>query len=171
MDTPGLTFAPIGQTPGRPNAGDSPDPNRPSTPIQDAIRVLSLRVPRVLGAQAPVDPSLFARPGQPAGGGRFQVQGTPDDPSTGLDEILRRLFGLSHMGPGTPTQPTQGGWPDAPSGPPSPQISFPVLPPNPGPIDREPDSPAPSPVQQWDTNTMGPVPELPGHNQNGSPFQ
>lgn len=112
-----------------------------STPIQQAIRVLSLRVPKVAGAAAPVAQSLMAAPGGaalggmnlgalgPAGGASASqapsaspISGpSPAQPtqgaSLGLEDILRKLFGLGSAIPGMvspggvlPQAPGAGGW-------------------------------------------------------------
>jgi hypothetical protein len=81
----GLSFAPTAQ-----NTKDQPAGGSNATPIQDAIRVLSLRIPSfaggrsgsfspLLGGEAP-----FVPPGMPGMGG---------DGPMDLEELLRRMFG------------------------------------------------------------------------------
>lgn len=78
-DTFGATFAPF------------PDPsgqNKSVSPIQQAVQLLSLRVPRVVGAAAPASAALLNSPGS---------SGSPDVHSAVLQTILKTI-----MGSGTP---------------------------------------------------------------------
>ena len=100
----GLSFSPTGKD-------DQQQAGANQTPIQDAIKVLSLRIPQFHGGIAPQQ--LLGGPGSAGlpGGGAPGVGGIPG----GLDEFLRRLFG---MGGGMP-----GGMPGGPmAGPPTPSV-------------------------------------------------
>lgn len=65
----GLSFAPMGgnrQIPG--SAAGGSQPAGPVNPIQDAIRVLSLKIPKVVGAAAPAPQALLNSPGMAGAG-------------------------------------------------------------------------------------------------------
>lgn len=88
----GLSFAPTGQ--------NEQQNQQNQTPIQDAIKVLSLRIPSFHGARSPIPNALLqasGAAGMPGGGG---VPG-------GLEEWLRRLF----SGGGMPGSMTPGSAP------------------------------------------------------------
>ena len=117
----GQSFAPLG------------DPNNPtrqqdangqtSNPVQEAIKLLQLRMPRVLGAGAPAAPELLNSPGS-----SLLPPGNP------LTDILRKLFGPpmtpsapmaapSSMPPPMPPSGSGSGWTPAPAPPPAPAQS------------------------------------------------
>ena len=83
----GLSFSPFGQ------GQNGQDQNRPggtggSPTPQDAIKILSLRTPRTVGAASPIPGPLLNAPG----GGAFGGSGF------GLEQLLALLFGqLDHM--------------------------------------------------------------------------
>ena len=89
-ETPGLSFSPLGADPTKRPAGE-----RPNQPIQEAIRVLSLRVPQMRGGAPSLAPNaLLQAPGSggiasPMGGGQTNL---------GLEQLLRRLFGMPATG-------------------------------------------------------------------------
>lgn len=91
-DTLGLSFAPNQQQPGGPG-GQKPGG---MTPVQEAIRTIGLRVPRTVGARAIAPSPLMHAAG--AGGFATGLGGLPGasglDPGMGLEELLRKLFGL-----------------------------------------------------------------------------
>jgi len=97
----GISFSPFGDDKG-PNA----DPRAPQVSPQEAIRVLSLRVPRVVGAGSPIPSQLLNAPGGAAfGGGGGNGMG-------GLEELLAMLFGQRRQGavsPGLPIDQSPGG--------------------------------------------------------------
>lgn len=136
----GLSFNPGQQQ----QPGMDPQQGGSQTPIQDAIKTLSLRIPTFRGpGMAPMP--LMTSPGS---GGMMGGQGMPG----GLQQILSQIFG--RMGPGQAPMPGQ-----APSGVPLPnfkpgQEGVPS-----GPL--SPSGPAPSgPV----TNIGGyDAPQDPGH--------
>lgn len=82
MDGYGVNFAPTGQA-----GGDQTKP--PTEPLQQAIQMLSLRLPKVVGAQGIAPGPLMNSPG-----------GSP------IMELLRMLFGQGHQGMGQPGMPT-----------------------------------------------------------------
>jgi hypothetical protein len=127
----GISFAPTGQ-PGQ-GTGGATGPSE-SSPVADAIKVLSLRIPRVVGPGGLAPGGLLNGMG---GGGMQGMSGVPG----GLEELLRRLFGQggAQTGAGTPkvtpgvTGP--GGSPVGPLSPPPPAAppQAPVPPPAPPP--------------------------------------
>ena len=82
----GLSFAPFGRD----------NENQPPSPVQDAVRVLSLRLPTVVGAQGIAPGPLLNSPGL---AGLMTGDMTPE-------AFLRRLFGMSSAGPQGPVAPT-----------------------------------------------------------------
>jgi len=77
----GLSFAP-----GQDEMTQRQNGAGPSTsPIQEAIRVLSLRMPRVLGASSPAPAALLSGPGSQGLGGH------PGNPI--IEQLLRALLG------------------------------------------------------------------------------
>lgn len=109
----GLSFVPTDQgtqQPGRP--GGLPGGGVP--PIQQAIQMLSLRLPHVLGAQAVAPGPLLTS----AGGGGMNVGAGGGS----LEAILRMLFGLHQTGAfGTPASPSTR--PGATPMPPLPRVT------------------------------------------------
>lgn len=134
----GISFSPLNRSDktARP-AGGSPGPGAAaSTPIQQAIKVLSLRMPRVVGAAATTSPALLNAVGGAGGGftyprprpvGGMSAEGprvmaptagaaaSPQAPSLGLEDLLRKLFGFGAAIPGAasglsaPMTPTPSG--------------------------------------------------------------
>lgn len=126
MDNFGLSFSPLGQ-------GGPTNPNNPGTPsgsgnpVQDAIKVLSLRIPKVVGAGAPSPQVLLGG----AGGGMGGAASVPGGAGLGgnaamFEQLLRQLFGgggsvgtapsgpqfdpmQGNSGPAMPPQPNQAG--------------------------------------------------------------
>ena len=87
----GLSFAP----------GQNDDTNRmgggqAQTPVQEAIRILSLRLPRLLGAGAPTSPALMGGPGGMARGSAG-LGGPPSNPI--IEQLLRAIFGGAAVPP------------------------------------------------------------------------
>jgi hypothetical protein len=77
----GISFSPFAQQPnGASQTGYNP--SAPASP-QDAIRTLSLRLPRVVGASAPAPQALLNSPGSAA----FGAAGN------NLDQLMAQLFG------------------------------------------------------------------------------
>src|SRR5262245_11606607 len=82
MNPLGVSFSPFSQDKGDQNAAANQTP----TP-QDAVKILALRLPRVVGAGAPAPQSLLGGNGAAGLGGMFG--GMPG----GLEEMLRRVVG------------------------------------------------------------------------------
>lgn len=147
----GLSFVP-----GAPQGPTAQGPGQiggpPPSPVQTAIRMLSLRLPHVVGAQGLAPSGLLQGPGAQAFGGQAGGLG-------GLEEFLRLLFG---MGPGAPgPRVIPGLQPGAHPTPPTtqpPQQAF-GLPPGPYP------SPYP-PGRPW----MPEAQNLPAFHPSGPPF-
>lgn len=103
MDFPGLSFSPFNQSPMRSNS-------QATAPVQDAIKILSFRMPSVVGSSAPAPGALL---------------GGPTPQGSGMDgglaqELLKRLL----QGQGTapvPGMPTPG----VPGGPSAAPMSMP----------------------------------------------
>src|SRR5262245_34915792 len=126
----GLSFAPT--------QGNNGSMNRQpaQSPVMDAIRILSFRIPQTLGASAPIDPSLLAGQGG---------QGPSGINTAALIQAwLQRFFGANSAGalrgaapagPSTPSTPSvvYGITPSAPPSPviqlPPPPVSYPSPPP------------------------------------------
>lgn len=109
----GMSFAP--QDPGTTDRrGQAP------APIQEAIRVLSLQLPRVSGATSPTPAELLAH----AGGRGMTFGGPTGNPI--IEQLLRALFaGQQNAGPGLP------GAPGMPTRPVFPGFTFGTPPPAP----------------------------------------
>lgn len=125
----GMSFAPTAD----------PTQRRPTSapvPIQEAIRILSLQLPRMMGASAPNAASLMA--GMPGAGGAG-LGGPTSNPI--IEQLLRALFAGRQPGqmtglPGAPSMGAGGGtgpfpgfqWamptPPTPAPPPEPQQGF-----------------------------------------------
>jgi hypothetical protein len=87
----GISFSPFNdqQPELNPRNGQAPTP-------QEAIRVLSLRVPRTVGAGSPVPQALLGAPGGAAFGGGMPgiMGGAPGAPGgMSLEQLLAMLFG------------------------------------------------------------------------------
>lgn len=114
MDTPGLSFSPLGADPSK-----RPTDTTQNAPIQEAIRVLSMRVPRMNGSAPSVAPNALLS-GQGSGG---LAPGGTGGTTMGLEQLLRKLFGMPATGsfapaqgaPGAPGGGMGGGMPPAPS--------------------------------------------------------
>lgn len=108
MDTFGLSFSPTQQNSNTQNPNNqSPTAGGSGSPIQDAIKVLSLRIPHITGPGGIAPPGLL----NSAGGA-----GMPQGGAGGLEEFLRRLFGgqgIPGMGAAPPPNviPGVGGGP------------------------------------------------------------
>lgn len=90
----GLSFQPNAQ-PSQQNAGGDAGPtDRGANPVQDAIRILSLRLPRVVG-QAPTSGALLNGPGMAGLGAGFA-----GNPANFMALLQRFISGQG--GPGTP---------------------------------------------------------------------
>ena len=91
MATFGTAFAPTNQNQlnqlGSGSGGSGSFASSPTTPIQDAIQILRLRIPRVVGASALAPGSLLNAPGSAGVGGDLMAQ-------------LQRLFGTGISLPG-----------------------------------------------------------------------
>lgn len=125
-DNFGLSFSPLGDR----NGGQN-DPREGggagASPIQDAIRVLSLRIPQFAGPGSIAPQQLLNSPGAagiaPPGG----LQ------PGGLEQFLKFLFGQMAGASGMqPTAPMPGGMPGAPGGAAPPKIGPGVQAPAPG---------------------------------------
>jgi len=101
----GISFSPFNQQ--NPQQGQQGAPGaRPVTP-QDAIRILSFRPPRTVGAASPIPGALLNAPGGAGmgGGGQFGAAGG------NLEQLLALLFGAGKNMPGGGTfneHPAQG---------------------------------------------------------------
>lgn len=85
----GISFSPFSDD----NSGKQ-NPRGPQVSPQEAIRVLSLRVPRTVGAGSPIPGQLLNGAGGAAFGGAQTPSGpTPGTPNMGLEELLAMLFG------------------------------------------------------------------------------
>lgn len=95
MNNFGISFSPFGND--NPNNNNQRGDSGGATPSpQEAIRVLSLRVPRTVGVASPI-PSMLLNA---QGGGGFGGGGGPQGmPPGGMEELLRRLFGQAAQGP------------------------------------------------------------------------
>ena len=160
----GISFSPNNQGGPMGKAGQSGQAGVTDTasPIQQAIRILSLRIPRVVSQGAPINQSLLSGPGS-AG---LNTGGLS------LDELLRRLFGVQPGGqvPALPAQQSVGSpqsaiaamsQPAAPSWAPSPSAApSPLFTPGINPGAPTPGNPIPTP--SWDpTQTTTPAPAAP----------
>jgi hypothetical protein len=105
VDELGLSFSPFSGN----NNGATRDQNGGVSP-QEAIRILSLRVPRTVGAAAPIPSALMNAPGGASLGGG---QPSPGLSGMNLEMLLRHLFGQPSG------QPSMPGGPGMPSGMPS----------------------------------------------------
>ena len=94
----GISFSPFGEDKG-PNA----DPRGPQVSPQEAIRVLSLRVPRVVGVHSPIPQALLNAPGG-ASFGAAQVPSAAGTPRFDLEQLLEMLYGRRQQ-PGFVTTP------------------------------------------------------------------
>lgn len=129
----GLSFAPTG------NRDQDQANGSNQTPLQDAIKVLSLRMPSFVGAAQGISPLAGM-----AGGGSAGVPNIGGVPG-GLEDLLRRLFGG-----GGGLQPA--GVP--PLGPPPPTVSFPEIPGQPS---GRPVGPGPDPSNTREPANAGVV--------------
>lgn len=86
----GLSFSPTTTTDPRKAQAD------PNAPVQEAVRTLSLRLPRVVGARGAAPQPLLNGPGS-AGLGPLAAPGAgmagPGGPSFGIEQLLMTLFG------------------------------------------------------------------------------
>ena len=140
----GLSFDPSAAVSQGPQGGAGPRPS--GSPIQQAIQYLSLRMPRVTGAQAPVDPRLLA------GSPQALRQGPSPRANAVVESVLRSILGPEHAmtspqippdvsGPitGAPSGLPSGGggfgggfpgapqpMPQPPTAPPTPSFTFPT---------------------------------------------
>jgi hypothetical protein len=65
----GISFMPTAENQGTGQAGPTASPLAPSTDLAQAYKILSLRLPTVVGARAPVASALLTSPGSGAFGG------------------------------------------------------------------------------------------------------
>lgn len=102
----GLSFVPgqsqLDRQPGGGGGGAQPR----SSPVQQAIQMLSLRLPHVVGAQALAPGPLLQGPG---------AAGVPSAGGGGIEALLRLLFGVGPQG-GGPISPTGAPITPGPSG-------------------------------------------------------
>ncbi len=118
-DTFGLSFSPTSQD-------TASKPFNAQTPTQDAIRLLSLRIPRVVGAGAPISGALLNAPGSAGMPAGMSIGSTPGTPQLSLEDILRKLFGQM-MGTGTQPPSAAPSVPGVFNGPlPTPDIKGPA---------------------------------------------
>ena len=106
-DDYGLSFSPLTQGQNRTGQA-SPSGGGSQNPVQDAIRTLSYRVPRTVGAQSPIPQALLSAPGG-QGLPQSSLPGTQAQPSLGLEDILRKLFGLTPQASPMAPPPEAGG--------------------------------------------------------------
>lgn len=143
MAMPGMTFSPGSER------------TQSASPVQDAIRLLSFRMPSVVGQGAPSPPGVLAGTPPPPGGGGMpgQGMGAPGG-SAPLNPILEQFLKLLMSG-GMGAQGAGGspmGWSPAPTVGYTPPVEH-----APGP------SPLPTPPNQ-----SGPVASAPGPMDTGS---
>ena len=120
----GISFAPTAQ-----NQREQQQSNQSQPPIQNAIKILSLRMPSFAGARSPIPDALLQAPGGAALG-----MATGETPG-GLDQWLRRLFSSAGASPFAPGRSV----PDMPAmSPPIPRVT-PAANPTPLPTPRNPD--------------------------------
>lgn len=112
----GMSFAPQSDAMRRPTTAP---PSQ--TPVQEAIRVLSLQLPRLTGASGPTPGALMAGAGAGFGG-------PTSNPI--LEQLLRALFAGRSPQAGMPGLPTPG-MPSMPSRPIFPGFTFGTAPPSP----------------------------------------
>ena len=91
-DPLGISFSPFSQQ----NQQQAQTPGTRSVTPQDAIRILSFRPPRTVGAASPIPGALLNAPGGAAfgGGGQFGAAGG------NLEQLLALLFGQGRMNTG-----------------------------------------------------------------------
>lgn len=164
MDQPGVSFSPFNQRPGQAS------PGAVQSPVQDAIKIISFRMPSTVGASAPAPASLLGGP-------------TPQGPGLGgglMQEFLKRLLlgqqpqGAAPMAtatPATPAMPTPMG--GLSTGQASPFSAVPAVPAVPSAPPAMPDtsSPLPASVQfkEQPTGRMpSPAPDSLGSGDWGS---
>jgi hypothetical protein len=146
MPTPGISFSLFDND----NGGQNRDSQAGATPSpQDAIRLLSLHIPKVVGASSPIPSLLLNAPGAAAlGGGAMGV------PGGDLEELIRRLYGgggvLPGMGGFRPSAPPPNFTPIGPTNP-VPPIQGTPLPPRAG---------TPVPADSGETNYEPPAPPV-----------
>lgn len=131
----GISFSPFGDANDPTNkrgGGSAPSP-------QEAIRILSLRRPSVVGANAPIPGVLL----NAQGGGAFGGSGM------NLEQLLQLLYGQRQGMGGTPAFPSPGGGSVSGYGAPPPSV-----------IPSQPDSGPPPPSVQWETIPQ-PNPQMP----------
>jgi hypothetical protein len=124
----GISFAPTAQN-------QQEQQNQHQTPIQDAIRLLSLRIPSFAGSRSPIPDALLQAPGG-AGLGMATAETLG-----GLDQWLRRLFASAGASPFAPGRSV----PDMPAMPPPIPRVTPASIPTPLPTPRNPDPPPRNP--------------------------
>lgn len=140
----GLSFAPFA---GKPGYGDHPTSGGQLSPVQEAIQILSLRRPTVVGASAP-GPNALINPNAPGGpGGAGSMGGGGFD----LPDLLKRLLGQFGGQYQPPSMPKFGPAPEMPGGsyapPQLPKVPAPGFDFGQGPKAPEPPAPAPPALQ------------------------
>lgn len=130
----GISFSPGSQDPQR----TGPTGVQDAAPLQQAIQLLSLRLPRVVGATSPIPAPLLQGTGS---------QGQPDATGNPLLDVLRRLLNPGGGGGfAPPSQNTPAALGEGPSprvipgagGQPVPQPTGTILPPMPTPTPPQP---------------------------------
>lgn len=151
MAMPGMTFSP----------GSDKGPS--ASPVQDAIRLLSFRMPSVVGQGAPSPPGVLAGTPPPPGGGGMPGQGMGGPPGTGagpvnpiLEQFLRLLMqggmgaqGAGGAGMGWAPPPSVGYTPPVDHAPGPSQPPAPVNQPGPVASAPGPSAPAANPWGDW----------------------
>ena len=148
MPNLGISFSPFAD-----DKGANTNPRGPQVSPQEAIRVLSLRVPRVVGAGSPIPQALLNAPGGAAfggggnasmGGGQASMGGgqAPSGSGMGLEELLAMLFGQRRPAITTPSLPIDQSPGGGPTG-----GTFPPMVPGAG--DRPAPQPSPAPPPKF----------------------
>jgi hypothetical protein len=112
----GMSFAP-NDDPTAQRRGPSP------APIQEAIRVLSLQMPRVIGANSPNPAALMSQMSGQMNGGQG-LGGPTSNPI--IEQLLRALMGgqSGQMPPGVPQPPAMSQMAEQPTKAPAVPMSF-----------------------------------------------
>jgi len=129
----GISFSPFSE-----DKGGNANPRGPQVSPQEAIRTLSLRVPRTVGAGSPIPQMLLNAPGGASFGGAQAPSAPgaaprPGTPNMGLEELLAMLFGRKpsmQQGLSLPIDQSPGG---GNSGGTFPPMQVPAPAPQPGP--------------------------------------
>ena len=134
----GTSFSPLQRGPG----DGREKPGGGGQPTQEAIRTISTRIPRMAQGGAGIAPQPLLN--APGGMGMASPMGTAAQPNLGgLEELIRRLFGLVGGGQG---QPGMGG---SPMGAPAPHVTPGIQGPATMPTPAPPEPTDIGPQQNW----------------------